>query len=87
MESCTVVDDQFPFYEMTVKADCDEVTPPDLSVSLDVKGVKAHKNIIALKKEAENVIECVCGVFYRKKDANFWKATIAFFPKKHENVS
>lgn len=83
--SCTGMDDQSLFY--TIKANSDEVTPPDLSVVFKVKGVKAQKTTITLKKEAENVMECVCGVFYRRKEVNFWQATIAFFPMKHLNVS
>ena len=83
------MDEQFSICcEVTVKAKPDDVTPPDLSVAFKVKGVKVNKNAtIALEKKAKNVMECVCGVFYRRKEINFWMATIAFFPKKHLNVS
>lgn len=85
MESCTGVNVYNS--EVTVKANSDEVTPSDLSIVFEVKGVKSHKTTITLEKEAENVIKCVCGVFYRKKGVNFWQGIIAFFPIKQLNVS
>lgn len=83
MENCN----QCPIYEVTVKANSDKVTPPDLSVVFKVEGVKANKTTFTLKREAENAMECACGVFYCKKGVNFWQAIIAFFPKKQLNVS
>lgn len=87
MECCSGVYNQSPIYEVTVQAISDKITPPDLSVVFKVKGVKADITTFTLKREAENVMECICGVFYCKKGINFWQAIIAFFPKKQLNVS
>ena len=50
-----------------------------------INGIKNSAKI-EIKKEALNVIECVCQVFYHKLGINWWKATIAFFPKEQITV-
>ena len=71
-----------PHIEMTITTVSDETTPPDLTVEAELKGVQ----IIKFEKEAQNVVECVCQVFYHKVAINHWRATFAFFPKQHLKV-
>ena len=66
---------------MEIKADSDNTTPPDLSVEAKLK-VLTEPNIIKFNKEAQNVVECVCQVFYHKIALNHWIARVAFFPKQ-----
>ena len=61
------------------------ITPPDLHIVATINGIRNSANI-EIKKEAQNVIECVCQVFYHKLGLNWWKATLAFFPKEHLTV-
>ena len=81
-----------PVIEMTIKAANEMTTPPDLAVTakitptLSVERVK-QLNIIKFEKEAQNVVKCVCQVFYHKEALNHWKARVAFFPKNHKKVT
>ena len=66
---------------MTITADSDIITPPDLTVEAMLEGVQTP-NIIKFEKEAKNVNECVYQVFYHKlEEDNHWIAKVAFFPK------
>ena len=71
-----------PYCEMTVSNANTMITPPDLHIVATINGIS-----IEIKKEAQNVIECVCQVFYHKLGLNWWKATLAFFPKEQLMVS
>ena len=71
---------------MMITATSDKTTPPDLTVEAKLKGVK-KPNIIKFEKEAQNVVECVCQVFYHKKALNHWRARVALFPKQHFMVN
>ena len=74
-----------PHIEMTITAVSNETTPPDLTVEARLKGVQ-KPNIIKFEKEAQNVVECVCKVFYHKVALNHWRARVVFFPKQHHEV-
>ena len=74
-----------PHIEMTITAVSNKTTPPDLTVEAKLKGVQ-KPNIIKFEKEAQNVVECVCKVFYHKLYLNHWRARVAFFPKQHHEV-
>ena len=74
-----------PHIEMMITAASDVITPPDLTVEAELEGVQ-KPNIIKFEKKAENVVECVCQVFYHKIALNHWRARVAFFPKKHLKV-
>ena len=74
-----------PHIEMLIIAVSNKTTPPDLIVEAELKGVQ-KPNIIKFKKEAQNVVECVCQVFYHKEAINHWKTRVAFFPKQHLKV-
>ena len=66
---------------MMITADSDLITPPDLAVEAMLEGVQ-KPNIIKFEKEAQNVVECVCQVFYHKlEEDNHWTSKVAFFPK------
>ena len=68
-------------------AESDKITPPDLTVEATINGLR-NSVTIELKEEAQNVIECVCQVFYHKLGfPNHWRATFSFFPKVHEKVT
>ena len=71
-----------PSCEMTVNPVSDRTTPPDLSITAKLKGVK-ETNKLTFAKEARNVVECVCQVFHVTQGNNRWKTTFAFFPKRH----
>ena len=73
--------------EMKITATSDKTTPPDLTVEAKLKGVQKPNNIIKFEKEAQNVVECVCQVFYYKIALNHWRARFAFFPKQHLMVN
>ena len=75
-----------PYCEMTLSNADPKITPPDLHIVATINGIKNSANI-EIKKEAQNVIECVCQVFYHKLGLNWWKATLAFFPKEQLTVS
>ena len=75
-----------PYCEMTISNANTKITPPDLHIVATINGIKNSANI-EIKKEAQNVIKCVCQVFYHKLGLNCWKATLTFFPKKHLMVS
>ena len=77
---------QPPYCEMTLSNADTKITPPDLHIVATINGIRNSANI-EIKKEAQNVIECVCQVFYHKLGPNSWKATLAFFPKEHLTVS
>ena len=70
---------------MMITAVSDKTTPPDLTVEAELKGVQ-KPNIIKFEKEAQNVVECVCQVFYYKEALNHWRARVAFLPKHHLEV-
>ena len=74
---------------MMIRATSDIITPPDLAVEAMLEGVQ-KPNIIKFEEEAQNVVECVCQVFYHKLEDNHWLAKVAFFPKKflkvHEGI-
>ena len=70
---------------MIITAVSDKTTPPDLTVEAKLKGVQ-KPNIIKFEKKAQNVVECVCQVFYHKEALNYWRATFAFFPKHQLKV-
>ena len=76
-----------PYCEMTLRATDNKTTPPDVTVEAEFKGVQIEPTIIKFEKEAQNVVECVCQVFYHKMALNHWRARFAFFPKKHEGVN
>ena len=67
-----------PYIEVTISAASNETTPPDINVVAKLKGVQ-KPNIIEFEKEAQNVVECVCQVFYHKLGLNHWRATFVFF--------
>ena len=72
---------------MIIKAESDKITPPDLTVEATINGLRNSANI-EIKKEAQNVVECVCQVFYHNLGyPNHWRATFSFFPKVHEEVT
>ena len=72
--------------EMMIMAASDKTTPPDLTVKAELLiGVQKPK-IIKFEKEAQNVVKCVCQVFYYKEAVNHWRARVAFFPKQHFEV-
>ena len=75
-----------PHIEMLITAASSKTTPLDLSVEAKLKGVQ-KPNIIKFEKEAQNVVECVCQVFYHKEALNHWRARVAFFPKKYLEVT
>ena len=72
---------------MMITADSDKTTPPDLTVEAKLEGVQTEPNIIKFEKEARNVVECVCKVFYHKIALNHWTARVAFFQKQHLMVN
>ena len=74
-----------PHVEMIIMAVSNKITPPDLTVEAELIGAQ-EPNIIKFEKEAQNVVECVCQVFYHKVALNHWRATFAFFPKQHLKV-
>ena len=74
-----------PYCEMTISNANPKITPPDLHIVATINGIKNSANI-EIKKEAQNVVECVCQVFYHKLGLNWWKATLAFLPKEHLTV-
>ena len=74
-----------PHIEMMITAASDKTTPPDLIVEAMLQGVQ-QPNVIKFEQEAQNVVECVCQVFYRKKALNRWRAIFAFFPKQYLEV-
>ena len=71
-----------PHIEMMITAVSDKTTPPDLTVEAKLKGVQTEPSIIKFEREAQNVFECVCQVFYHKIALNHWRARVAFFPKQ-----
>ena len=75
-----------PYCEMIVSSTNTVITPPDLHIVATINGIRNSANI-EIKKEAQNVVECVCQVFYHKLGLNCWKTTLAFFPKEHLMVS
>ena len=76
-----------PYCEMTFSNGNPKITPPDLHIVATIRGTK-NSVTIKIKKEAQNVIECVCQVFYHKLGfPNHWRATFSFFPKVHEKVT
>ena len=75
-----------PYCEMTLSNADPKITPPDLHIVATIKGTK-NNTTIELHKEALSVFECVCQVFYHKLGLNWWKATLAFFPKEQSMVS
>ena len=75
-----------PYCEMILRATDSKTTPPDLTVEANLKGV-LKPTIIKFDKEARNVVECVCQVFYHKIALNHWRARVAFFPKQHKEVN
>ena len=75
-----------PHIEMMITAASEKTTPPDLTVEAKLKGVP-KPNKIKFEKKAQNVVECVCQVFYNKEALNHWKAKITFFPKQHLEVN
>ena len=75
-----------PHIEMMITAASNKTTPPDLTVEAKLKGVQ-EPNIINLEKKAQNVVECVYQVFYRKEAFNHWRARVNFFPKQHYKVT
>ena len=75
-----------PAIEMMIKAESDRITPPDLTVVATINGLRNSAKI-EIKKEAQNVIACVCQVFYHKLGLNHWRAIVAFFPKVHKEVT
>ena len=74
-----------PHIKMMITADSDKTTPPDVIVEAMLQGV-LEPNIIKFKQEAQNVVECVCQVFYRKIALNQWRAIFAFFRKEYLEV-
>ena len=58
-----------PHIEMLITAASNKTTPPDLTVEAMLKGVQ-KPIIIKFEKEAQNVVECVCQVFYHKEALN-----------------
>ena len=74
-----------PHIEMIITAASDKTTPPDLMFEAKLKGVN-EPNIILIEKEAQNVVECVCQVFYHKVALNHWRARVAFFPNEYLEV-
>ena len=74
-----------PAIEMMIKAESDKITPPDLTVEATISGLRNSAKI-EIKKEAQNVVECVCQVFYHKVGLNHWRARVAFYPKQHLEV-
>ena len=75
-----------PAIETIIKAESDKITPPDLTVEATINGLR-HCAKIEIKKEAQNVVECVCQVFYHKVALNHWRVRFAFFPKMHKEVN
>ena len=75
-----------PHCEMTVSNPNTKITPPDLHIVATINGIKNSASI-EIKKEARDAVECVCQVFYHKLGLNWWKATLAFFPKEQLTVS
>ena len=74
-----------PHIKMMITADSDKTTPPDVIVEAMLQGV-LEPNIIKFKQEAQNVVECVCQVFYRKIALNQWRAIFTFFRKEYLEV-
>ena len=72
---------------MMIMTASNKTTPPDLTVEAELKGVQ-KPNIINFEKEAQNVVECVCQVFYHKeaRALNYWRARVAIFSKQHLKV-
>ena len=75
-----------PHIEMLITAASNKTTPPDLTVEAKLKGVQ-KPTIIKFEKEAQNVVECVCQVFYHMEALNHWRARVAFFPKCLKEVN
>ena len=75
-----------PAIETIIKAESHKTTPPDLTVEAMLKGVQ-KPNFIEYKIEAENVVECVCQVFYHKVALNHWRTRVSLFPKCHKKVN
>ena len=75
-----------PYCQMTVCNASPTITPPDFHIVATINS--AQKNTtIKLNKEALSVVECVCQVFYHREGINWWKTTLAFFPKEQFTVS
>ena len=75
-----------PYCQMTVCNANPTITPPDFHIVATINSAQ-KKTIIKLKKEALSVVECVCQVFYHREGINWWKVTLAFFPKEQSTVS
>ena len=76
---------------MTFRPVNDKITPHDLTVTAEISptpSVDGAKKPITTKfeKEAQNVVECVCQVFYHKIALNHWRARVALFPKQYLKV-
>ena len=71
---------------MMIKAESDKITPPDLIVEATINRLR-NCATIKIKHEAQNVVECVCQVFYHKQALNHWRARLAFFPNMHKEVN
>ena len=74
-----------PYCEMIVISTNPAITPPDLHIVATISGIR-NSATFEINKEAQNVVECVCQVFYHKLGLNWWKATLAFFPKEQITV-
>ena len=75
-----------PYCEITVGNANPTVTPPNFHIAATI-GSAQKNTIIKLNKEALSVVECVCQVFYHREGINWWKVTLAFFPKEQSTVS
>ena len=75
-----------PNIAMLITAASNETTPPDLTIEAKLKEVQ-KPHIVKFEKEAQNVAECVCQVFYHKEALNHWRARVAFCHKQHLEVN
>ena len=80
-------DGEPPHCEMIVKAADDDVTPSDLSFTVNFIGLK---NPFVVSVAAQTATNCIVQVFYyplKETGINGWKAKCALFPKDYQNVS
>ena len=61
-----------------------DTTPPDLKFKAQLTGAHVQEPIV-FEKQAENVVKCVCKVFYHGT-ANNWTARLVFFPETQLEV-
>ena len=90
IDAYTGGDGKPPFYEITVEASNQRITPPDLDLPIVISGPRKFLHMFNFSKEAKSAVDCVYQVFYKfstVKGKSQWKAQVAFFPKSLHKVN